>query len=175
MKKKLCGYPLSLIDCIKYFQNLLWICCFLQIFQPFLLLKFSLASERNMVSFCRMPFWLSGTHSMCFDFDSVRVSCAADRCVSRTNPSVRISCACACRVWLWAEWFSSPSWHAQYRRLSYVVFTVVSFLCSWWAALLCRVNFRFWATICHTVRSMLSDRCLSVSNVGVLWPNGWID
>jgi len=22
---------------------------------------------------------------------------------------------------------------------------------------------------------MLSDRCLSVSDVGVLWPNGWMD
>jgi len=30
---------------------------------------------------------------------------------------------------------------------------------------------------CKTVRLMLSDRCLSclsVYNVGVLWPNGWI-
>jgi len=26
-----------------------------------------------------------------------------------------------------------------------------------------------------TVRSMLLDRCLSVCNVGVLWPNGWMD
>jgi len=26
-----------------------------------------------------------------------------------------------------------------------------------------------------TVRPMLWDRCLSVCNVGVLWPNGWID
>ena len=36
----------------------------------------------------------------------------------------------------------------------------------------------FWATVCKTVRPMLSDRCLSVlsvCNVGVLWPNGgWI-
>ena len=33
----------------------------------------------------------------------------------------------------------------------------------------------FWATVCETVRPMLSDRCLSVClsvcNVGVLWPN----
>jgi len=28
---------------------------------------------------------------------------------------------------------------------------------------------------CETVRPMLSDRCLSVCNVGVLWPNGWMD
>jgi len=35
----------------------------------------------------------------------------------------------------------------------------------------------FWATVCKTVRPMLSDRCpvLSVCNVGVLWPNGWPD
>jgi len=38
----------------------------------------------------------------------------------------------------------------------------------------------FWATVCKTVHLMLSDRCLhsvclsclSVCNVGVLWPNG---
>ena len=35
----------------------------------------------------------------------------------------------------------------------------------------------FWATVCKTVRLMLSDHCplLSVCNVGVLWPNGWTD
>jgi len=38
----------------------------------------------------------------------------------------------------------------------------------------------FWATVCKTVRPMLSDHCpvcpvLSVCNVGVLWPNGWMD
>jgi len=33
----------------------------------------------------------------------------------------------------------------------------------------------FWATVCKTVRPMLSDCCLSVCNVGVLWPNGWMD
>jgi len=36
----------------------------------------------------------------------------------------------------------------------------------------------FWATVCKTVRPMLSDRCvsvLSVCDVGVLWPNGWTD
>ena len=37
----------------------------------------------------------------------------------------------------------------------------------------------FWATVCKTVRPMLSDRCLSVClsvcDVGVLWPNGWMD
>jgi len=36
----------------------------------------------------------------------------------------------------------------------------------------------FWATVCITVRSMLSDRCLSclsVCNVGVSWPSGWMD
>jgi len=42
-----------------------------------------------------------------------------------------------------------------------------------------------WATVCKTVRPMLSIRCLSVSlsvlsclsvcDVGVLWPNGWTD
>jgi len=36
----------------------------------------------------------------------------------------------------------------------------------------------FWATICKTVLPMLSDRCLSVlsvSDVGVLWPSGWMN
>jgi len=36
----------------------------------------------------------------------------------------------------------------------------------------------FWATVSKTVRPMLSDRCLSVCpvcDVGVLWPNGWMD
>jgi len=38
----------------------------------------------------------------------------------------------------------------------------------------------FWATVCKTVRPMLSDRCLSrpvcpVRDVGVLWPNDWTD
>ena len=36
----------------------------------------------------------------------------------------------------------------------------------------------FWATVCKTVRPMLSDRCLSclyVCDIGVLWPNGWMD
>jgi len=35
-----------------------------------------------------------------------------------------------------------------------------------------------WATVRKTVCPMLSDRCLSclsVCNVGVLWPNGWMD
>ena len=37
---------------------------------------------------------------------------------------------------------------------------------------------RFWATVCKTVRRMLSVRCLSVCpvcNVRALWPNGWTD
>jgi len=36
----------------------------------------------------------------------------------------------------------------------------------------------FWATVCKTVGPVLSDRyrvCLSVCNVGALWPNGWMD
>jgi len=36
----------------------------------------------------------------------------------------------------------------------------------------------YWATVCKTVRPMLSDRCLSVlsvCDVGVLWPKGWMD
>ena len=38
----------------------------------------------------------------------------------------------------------------------------------------CRVD--FWATVCKTVHPILSDVvCLSVCNVGVLWPNGWTD
>jgi len=37
---------------------------------------------------------------------------------------------------------------------------------------------RFGATVCRTVRPVVWDRCLSclsVCNVAVLWPNGWID
>ena len=36
----------------------------------------------------------------------------------------------------------------------------------------------FWATVCKTVRPILSDRCLpvlSICDVDVLWPNGWMD
>jgi len=29
-----------------------------------------------------------------------------------------------------------------------------------------------WAIVCKTVFPMLSDCCMSVYNVGVLWPNG---
>jgi len=40
-----------------------------------------------------------------------------------------------------------------------------------------RFEYSFWATVCETVRPLLSDRCLScpVCDVGVLWPNGWTD
>jgi len=34
---------------------------------------------------------------------------------------------------------------------------------------------RFWATVCKTVCPILSDRCLSVCNVRILLPNGWMD
>jgi len=40
------------------------------------------------------------------------------------------------------------------------------------------LKYAFWATVCKTVRPMLLDRCLSlcpVCDVGVLWPNGWMD
>ena len=35
----------------------------------------------------------------------------------------------------------------------------------------------FWTTVCKTVRPLLSDLCLSCSvcDIGVLWPNGWMD
>jgi len=38
----------------------------------------------------------------------------------------------------------------------------------------------FWGTVCKMVRLMLSDHCpvclsCPVCNVGVLWPNGWMD
>ena len=33
----------------------------------------------------------------------------------------------------------------------------------------------FWATVCKTVRTILSDRCQSVCDVGVMWPNGWMN
>ena len=44
-----------------------------------------------------------------------------------------------------------------------------------------RLRFHLWATVCKTVRRMLSDRCplsclsCPVCSVGVLWPNGWMD
>jgi len=41
-----------------------------------------------------------------------------------------------------------------------------------------RWKLHFWATVCKTVRPMLSDRrcpVLSVCDVGVLWLNGWMD
>jgi len=36
---------------------------------------------------------------------------------------------------------------------------------------------RFWATVCKTVCPVLLDRCLSrlVCDVGIFWPNGWMD
>jgi len=36
---------------------------------------------------------------------------------------------------------------------------------------------RFWATVCKAVRPVLSDHCLSrpVCDVGIFWPNGWMD
>jgi len=36
----------------------------------------------------------------------------------------------------------------------------------------------FWATVCKTIRPKLSDRCpvvCPVYDIGVLWPNGWMD
>jgi len=46
----------------------------------------------------------------------------------------------------------------------------------------CAAAQSLYATVCKTVRPMLSDRCLtvclsvlSVCNVGALWPNGWMD
>ena len=43
---------------------------------------------------------------------------------------------------------------------------------------LLKANISFWATVCKTVRPMLSVRCLSVCpvcDVRALWPNGWTD
>jgi len=40
------------------------------------------------------------------------------------------------------------------------------------------LKYAFWATVCKTVHPVLLDRCLSVCpvcDVGVLWPNGWMD
>jgi len=55
-------------------------------------------------------------------------------------------------------------WHVRWRHIIYK-----------------RVQGPFWATVCKTVRPMLSDRCLSVLSVclwrwcTVLWRNGWMD
>jgi len=44
----------------------------------------------------------------------------------------------------------------------------------------CKYRGAFWVTVCKTVRPMLSDRCPvlscpSVCNVGVSWPNCWME
>jgi len=42
----------------------------------------------------------------------------------------------------------------------------------------CQATDCFWAIVGKMVRPMLPDRCLSclsVCNIGVLWPNGWVD
>jgi len=46
-----------------------------------------------------------------------------------------------------------------------------------WSLDIVRFLKHFWATVCKTVRPMLSDRCLScpVCDVAVLWPNGWMN
>jgi len=40
-----------------------------------------------------------------------------------------------------------------------------------------KLSVGFWATVCKTVHPMLSDCCpvCPVCDVGVLWPNGWMD
>jgi len=46
------------------------------------------------------------------------------------------------------------------------------------AARMLKAGIHLWATVCKTVRPMLSDRWLSVwpvCDVGVLWLNGWMD
>ena len=38
-----------------------------------------------------------------------------------------------------------------------------------------RISNHSWTTICETVCPILPAHCLSVCDIGVLWPNGWID
>jgi len=48
----------------------------------------------------------------------------------------------------------------------------------WYYTMVVHHCLSFWATVCATIRPMLSDHCLSclsVCYVGVLWPNGWIE
>jgi len=46
---------------------------------------------------------------------------------------------------------------------------------SWYFYAKIAIGCGFWATICKTVRPMLSVRCLSVCNIRALWPNVWTD
>ena len=65
------------------------------------------------------------------------------------------------------------------QRLHNVRCSVMEVVCSVLSACVARIRpdqkVSLGATICKTVRPMLLDRCLSVCNVGVLLPNGWMD
>jgi len=84
------------------------------------------------------------------------------------------------------HWFSD--WHRNGRGKVPEDHPVTPAAMQWYRLLLCaaygtRLTMHcqwgwlcsFWATVCKTVRPMLLVRCLSVSDVGVLWPNGWTD
>jgi len=62
--------------------------------------------------------------------------------------------------------------------MTYYIFNCICTVCQHCRCLICFLV-SFWATICKTVRPMLSDRCLSCAvclcNIGVLWPNSWMD
>jgi len=93
-----------------------------------------------------------------------------------------ISKQCLLCIWLW---MSTLYW-CQCSELGpwWVISSQVTSLCQSadesYSRLQCTKwrHSRFWATVCKTVRPMLSDRCpvcSSVEDVGVLWPNGWMD
>ena len=77
---------------------------------------------------------------------------------------------------LWQPFLAFYIWGAHWRHLKN---TTEPSMCGGDAAL-CQITLTtcyFLATLCKTVRPMLSERCPvpSVCDVGVLWPNGWTD
>jgi len=64
-----------------------------------------------------------------------------------------------------------------YRYLSFTKHSAFNKLADYWQTAEQQLNF-IWATVCKTLRPMLSDHYLSVCpvcDVGVLWPNGSMD
>ena len=88
-------------------------------------------------------------------------------CAVSTDQCLKLCCNSAFGSGLLGQLSCCPvSLHSRHCLLSYLT-GFVSF---------------YWATVCKTVRPMLSVRCLyvvclycPVCDVGVLWPSGWTD
>jgi len=65
----------------------------------------------------------------------------------------------------------------SHTTIYFCCYKTMSLLSAFVALSLFVLSVDFWATVCKTVRPMLSDRCpvCPVCDVGVLWSNGWID